>query len=103
MTRSTGVCGAERPKSRGAPPPPRPVIPATTPNSSRQRASSKRGTGPGTGVSVIQAFDVGAEGLQPRVDLLVAPFDLADVVDGTGALGRPGGPQHGHSGPGIGG
>ena len=58
---------------------------------------SKRGRGPGRGVlaarcsalgSVIHALDLGPERAQPLVDPLVAPLDLADVVDGARARPR---------------
>ncbi len=49
------------------------------------------------------ADDAGAEGVEFFVDVLVAAVDLADVVDGAGALGAHGGDEEAHAGADVGG
>src|ERR1044071_5087593 len=101
ITCPTGAATPASPKSKGTPAP-REVIPATTPYRSRHSASSSRGTGPGTGASVIDALNRGSQGLEAGVDVLVAPLDLPDVVDHAGAFGCQRREQHRHAGPDVG-
>src|SRR5262245_35384075 len=96
----------QSPRSKGSlPPPPLAVMPATTPNRSRQPGISKRGTEPERGVSasleietsVIQALDFSAEPTQSLVDPLVPPLDLPHVVNSAYAVRCERGQQHGHA------
>src|SRR5690606_26780626 len=92
-----------RPRSKGATFDPRPEIPATSPNRARQPGTSQQGGSIPTGTSsVVTSLDVGPEGAQAGVDLLVAPLDLPDVVDRAGSFRREGGEEHRHPGPDVG-
>jgi hypothetical protein len=112
MTSPTGA-SPQRPRSNPRPGSgPRPVIPATTPSSSFQKPRSNRGGPPGTASSSagalvlsplpIRPFDLGSKCPQTLVDPLVAPLDLAHVVDSAGPLGGERREEHRHARPDIG-
>src|SRR2546426_2519725 len=106
---------------------PRVVIPATRPYRAAHSASSMRGTAAsGTGTSRsnggrspppsptahpavrpsalspgIDPLNGGSHGPQPLIDSLVAPLDLADIVDHGVALRGQRREQHRHAGPDV--
>lgn len=55
-------------------------------------------TNRGEVTSVVESLDIRAERPEAGIDRLVASLDLADVVNGTGALGGQRGDQHRHAG-----
>src|SRR5690349_24451044 len=59
-------------------------------------------TSDATAGSVIDPFDRGAELAETGVDPLVAPLDLADVVDGALPLRGERREEHRHPGPDVG-
>src|SRR5690349_1677311 len=83
ITRPTGAL-PQRPRSNGSASLPRPVMPATTSKRSRHPGTSQSGRSPGCSCSsVVDTLDIGSEGTQASVDLLVAALHLSDVVDGA--------------------
>src|SRR3990170_4269347 len=109
MTSPTGA-SLQRPRSNPRPgSSPRPVIPATNPSSPLHAARSKRGATPGIAASSdaasarpslpIRPFDLRSEGPETLIDPLVAPLDLAHVVDRARPLGGERRKEHRHPGP----
>src|SRR5690606_9913240 len=98
ITSPTGAL-PHKPRSNGNALSPRPVIPATMPNRSRQPGTSQSGSAwSRRRSSTVMTDDVGTECPQAFVDALVATLDLANVVDRTGAVRCQCSQQHRHSG-----